>query len=414
MRAEILCIGTELIIGQTVNSNATWLSKKLAAGGIDVMRHVAVGDNMGRISDALQLAWDRCDLIVVTGGLGPTDDDLTHAAIAAHFGLPMVEDPEALRSVAEALQRWNRPMNDVSRKMARIPEGSVALVNPAGSAAGIWLERAGHIIVTMPGVPREMEAMWQQCIEPKLHARADSAIVSHLLKFVGIPEQDAAGALKHLLDQANPSVAPYVGNGEVYLRVTAKAPDTATAEALMVPVIDEILATIGKHYFGRDGDTLESLVIEGLTGRRETLAVAESVTGGWLAQRLTAVPGASQVFLLGAVTYTSEMKSRLLGVDPALIDAHGAVSDPVARAMAAGVRATSGATWGIGITGLAGPLGDDRGTPVGRVYIALSGPGVDRCDERDFRTLGRDPIRWMATQVALRRLQQTLAGADPG
>jgi nicotinamide-nucleotide amidase len=410
MKAEILCVGTELIIGQVVNSNATWLSQKLAAIGIDVLRHVAVGDNRGRISDAMRQAWEWADLIVMTGGLGPTDDDLTHEAIAAHLGLPLVEDAEAMRSVVDANARWGRQVRPSSLKMALIPAGSTALYNPAGSAPGIWLAHAGKIIVTMPGVPREMEAMWQSAIEPRLFAHGEATIRSHLLKFVGIPESEAATMIRPLLDQANPSVAPYVGNGELYLRVTAKATSADAAETMLQPVIDEILTILGRWYFGQDDDTLEGLIIQGLIGRGETLAVAESVTGGWLAQRLTAVPGASAAFCLGAVTYTNATKARTLGIDLTEIERCGAVSAETAQAMADGVRRTAGSTWGIGITGLAGPLSDGSDQPVGRVYIALSGPGVHHVDERDFGKVGRDPVRWMATQVALRRLQQALGG----
>jgi nicotinamide-nucleotide amidase len=410
MKAEILCVGTELIIGQVVNSNATWLSQRLAALGIDVLRHVAVGDNRGRIADAMRQAWDWADLIVMTGGLGPTDDDLTHEAIAAHLGLPMSEDAEALRSVVDANARWGRPVRPSSLKMALIPDGSEALYNPAGSAPGIWLVHDGRIIVTMPGVPREMEAMWHSAIEPRLLAHSEATIHSHLLKFVGIPESEAATMIRPLLDQANPSVAPYVGNGELYLRVTAKAATADEAEGMLQPVIDEILATLGRWYFGRDEETMEGLVIGALIGRGETVSVAESVTGGWLAQRLTAVPGASAAFAYGAVTYTSAIKARTLGIDPALIETHGAVSRETAQAMADGVRQAGGTTWGLAITGLAGPLGDGGDMPVGRVYVAISGPGVQHVDERDFGKVGRDPVRWMATQVALRRLQQALGG----
>lgn len=410
MKAQILCVGTELIIGQTVNSNATWLSMRLAALGIDVLRHVAVGDNVGRIADALRQAWDWADVIVMTGGLGPTDDDLTHDAIAAHFDQPLAEDAEALRTVTDAYARWGKPVRPVSLKMARIPVGSEAVYNPTGSAPGIWLERDGRIIVTMPGVPREMEAMWRQGFEPRLQARSAGTIRSHLLKFVGIPESEAAAAIKPLLDQANPSVAPYVGNGELHLRVTAKADTADAAEAMLQPVIDEIHTILGRWYFGMDDDTLEGLVIAALTRRDETVAVAESVTGGWLAQRLTAVPGASAAFAYGAVTYTPDTKAKILGIDRHWLDTHGAVSPETALAMADGVRQAGETTWGLAITGLAGPQGDGGGMPVGRVYVAISGPGVQHVDERDFGTVGRDPVRWLATQVALRRLQQALDG----
>jgi nicotinamide-nucleotide amidase len=410
MKAEILCVGTELIIGQTVNSNATWLSKRLAALGIDVLRHVAVGDNRGRIAEAMQQAWDWADLIVMTGGLGPTDDDLTHDAIAAHFQLPLVEDPEALRSVTDAFARWGKPVRPTSLKMASIPEGGAALYNTTGSAPGIWLERDGRIIVTMPGVPREMAAMWETAIEPRLTARSEGTIRSRLLKFVGIAESEAAAMIRDRMDAANPSVAPYVGNGELYLRVTAKAATPDEAEALIQPVVDDILAVLGRWHFGQDEETLEGLVIQGLIDRGETVAVAESVTGGWLAQRLTAVPGASQAFAYGAVTYTNATKAMALGIDRAFIEAKGAVSAETAQAMADGVRRVAGTTWGLAITGLAGPQGDGHGLPVGRVYVAISGPDVRHVDERDFGAVGRDPVRWMSTQVALRRLQQALGG----
>lgn len=408
MRAEILCVGTELLIGQTVNTNATWLSQQLAGLGHDVYFHTVVGDNPGRIDRALAQAWQRADLLVITGGLGPTDDDLTHAAIASHFGIPLVDDPEGRRSVDEAMHRWGRPPRPDQYKQALVPEGSEVLVNPAGSAPGIWLEREGHLIVTMPGVPAEMRAIWRQQIEPRLAKRQNGAIVSHLLKFVGIPESLAAREIQDLMAASNPTVAPCVGDGELHLRITAKAEDRETAETLIRPVLAEVLERLGEFCFGQDEDTLEGLVVQALGKRHETVAVAESVTGGWLAQRLTNVPGASAVFSFGAVTYTDAIKTAVVGVPEALLAAHGAVSDAVARAMAEGVRQVAKADWGIGITGLAGPAGDDRGTPVGRVYVAVVGPAFASCKQLDLGTAGRDRVRWQATQAALRRLQKAL------
>lgn len=408
MRAEILCVGTELLIGQTVNTNATWLSQQLAGLGHDVYFHTVVGDNPGRIDQALAQAWQRADLLVITGGLGPTDDDLTHAAIAAHIGVPLVDDPEGRRSVDEAMARWDRAPRPGQYKQALVPEGSEVLVNPAGSAPGIWLERQGHLIVTMPGVPAEMRAIWRQQIEPRLAKRQHGAIVSHLLKFVGIPESLAAREIQDLMAASNPTVAPCVSDGELHLRITAKANDRAMAETLIQPVMAEVLERLGEFCFGQDEDTLEGLVVQALQRRQETVAVAESVTGGWLAQRLTNVPGASAVFAFGAVTYTDAIKTAVVGVPPALLEADGAVSDAVARAMAEGVRQVVKADWGIGITGLAGPAGDDRGTPVGRVYVAVVGPAFASCKRLDLGTAGRDRVRWQATQAALRRLQQAL------
>lgn len=408
MRAEILCVGSELLIGQTVNTNATWLSQRLAALGYDVHFQTVVGDNPGRIGQALAQAWQRADLLVITGGLGPTDDDLTHDAIATHFTIPLIDSPEGRRSVDEAMARWGRAPRPGQYKQALVPEGSEVLLNPAGSAPGIWLERDGHLVVTMPGVPREMEAIWLRHIEPRLARRQHDAIVSHLLKFVGIPESLAAREIQDLMAGSNPTVAPCVTNGELHLRLTAKAADQASADALLQPVMAEILDRLGDFCFGQDEETLEGLVIQALRDRHETVAVAESVTGGWLAQRLTNVPGASAAFGLGVVTYNDAMKTQVTGVPADVLIQHGAVSDAVARAMAEGVRQVAGADWGIGITGLAGPAGDDRGTPVGRVYVAVAGPGFADCKRLDLGTTGRENVRWQATQAALRRLQRAL------
>ena len=412
MTAEILCIGTELLLGTITNSNARWLAEQLAALGIPHHRQGVVGDNRERLIAELQAAAERCAVLITTGGLGPTPDDLTTEAIAAAFGTPLVEHPQVWAEIQARLAARGRPCAASNRRQACLPEGAALLPNPTGTAPGmIWTPRPGFTILTFPGVPSEMRAMWQATAAPWLQAAglAEGVFVSRMLRFWGVAESNLAEQMADLLEAANPTVAPYAGAGQVKLRITARAASMAAAEALLAPVEAEIRARTGALCFGVDDDSLASVVLDQLRRRGQTLAVAESCTGGGLGAALAAVPGASDVLMGGVIAYANSVKQGLLGVPAALLDTHGAVSDPVASAMAEGARRSTGADWALAITGVAGPGGGSGDKPVGLVHIAVAGPaGCSSEGVRFGSSRGRSWIQALAAGEALNRLRLAL------
>src|ERR671927_1138006 len=336
--AEILAVGTEVLLGDLVDTNTAWLSARLAALGVSVYRHVTVGDNKQRIVAALLEGSSRADLVITTGGLGPTSDDLTNECLGLAASRNMIEYPEARRHVDEMFARLGREPTASNYKQALFPEGSELIPNPVGTAMGALLEHDGTLFATLPGVPAEMERMFEETLEPLIKERTEGSIVSRTLWFIGLGESALAEKVQDLLDDSDPTVAPLAGQGKVRLRVTARAATPEEAKEKIEPVAEEILSRLGEYYFGEDDETLESAVGRLLTERGATLALAESCTGGLLAKRLTDMAGASAYFVEGLVTYSNEAKERLLGVPHALLVEHGAVSEPVACAMAEGVR----------------------------------------------------------------------------
>ncbi len=412
MTAEILCIGTELLLGTITNSNARWLAEQLAALGIPHHRQGVVGDNRERLIAELQAAAERCAVLITTGGLGPTPDDITTEAIAAAFGTPLVEHPQVWAEIQARLAARGRPCAASNRRQASLPEGAALLPNPTGTAPGmIWTPRPGFTILTFPGVPSEMRAMWQATAAPWLQAAglAEGVFASRMLRFWGVAESNLAEQMADLLEAANPTVAPYAGAGQVKLRITARAASMAAAEALLAPVEAEIRARTGALCFGVDDDSLASVVLDQLRRRGQTLAVAESCTGGGLGAALAAVPGASDVLMGGVIAYANSVKQGLLGVPAALLDTHGAVSDPVASAMAEGARRSTGADWALAITGVAGPGGGSGEKPVGLVHIAVAGPaGCSSEGVRFGSSRCRSWIQALAAGEALNRLRLAL------
>jgi nicotinamide-nucleotide amidase len=412
MTAEILCIGTELLLGNITNGNARWIAEQLAALGIPHHRQLVVGDNRERLISELQAAAGRCRVLITTGGLGPTPDDLTTEAIAAAFGAPLVEHPQVWAEIQARLAARGRPCAASNRRQAYLPEGAELLPNPTGTAPGmIWSPRPGFTILTFPGVPSEMRAMWQATAAPWLQAAglAEGVFASRMLRFWGVGESNLAEQMADLLEGSNPTVAPYAGAGEMKLRITARAHSTPEAEALLAPVEAEIRARAGKACFGADDDSLAAVVLELLRQRGQTLAVSESCTGGGLGAALAAVPGASDVWLGGVIAYANSVKQGLLGVPAELLQAHGAVSDPVAQAMAEGARRATGADWALAITGVAGPGGGSDAKPVGLVHLAVAGP--DGCSSEGVRfgaSRGRAWIQTLAAGEALNRLRLRL------
>ncbi len=438
MTAEVLCVGSELLLGNITNANARWIAEQLAALGVPHQRQMVVGDNRERLMAEVRQAAGRCRVLITTGGLGPTPDDLTTEAIAAAFevlittgGLgptpddlttetiaaafetPLVEHPEIWAEIQARLSARGRICSPSNRRQAFLPEGAAVLPNPTGTAPGmIWSPVPGFTVLTFPGVPSEMKAMWQQTAAPWLRQSglAAGVFASRMLRFWGVSESALAEEMADLLEQANPTVAPYAGAGEVKLRITARAEHQADAEALLLPVEREIRRRTGQSCFGVDEQSLAEVVLQQLRLRGQTVAVAESCTGGGLGAALAAVPGASDVFLGGVIAYANGVKQGLLGVPAELLQAHGAVSDPVAQAMAEGARRVTGADWGLAITGVAGPGGGSDEKPVGLVHLAIAGP--DGCSSEGVRfgtSRGRTWIQTLSAGEALNRLRLQLA-----
>src|SRR5215203_5092272 len=389
--AEIVTIGTEMLLGDLVDTNTAWISQRLAGLGVGIYRHTTVGDNPDRIVDALREASSRSTLVITTGGLGPTSDDLTNACIATLIGREMVEYPEAREHVDDMFAKFGREPTENNYKQALFPEGTALIPNPVGTAMGALLEWEGTLFATLPGVPVEMKSMLGETLEPLLRARSEGRIVSKTLHFAGIGESALAEKVQDFLDATDPTVAPLAGQGRVRLRITTRANTEEEAQEKIRPVEREVIARL-------------------LEKRGATLALAESCTGGLLAKRLTDMPGSSAYFTEGLVTYSNEAKERLLGVPHALLLEHGAVSEPVARAMAEGARRISGADYGLSVTGIAGPDGGTEEKPVGLVFVGISYAEGTFAEKLDFTAWARsrDSIRERSTNRAFDLLRLRL------
>ena len=404
MRAEVVAVGTELLLGDIANTNAQAIGRELARLGVDCLVHTAVGDNIERIAEAISGALARADAVVVTGGIGPTQDDVTREAIALATGDELITDPALVHDLEEKFARMSRPMASINLRQAGRPSRARSLPNPIGTAPGVLAEHDGKVIYAIPGVPHEMIAMLHASVLPDLALRADAAasIVSRVVRVGGMTESAVAEALGPTWERLGPgdaTLAFLAGSGEVRVRITAKAPNEAAASERLDDVEREVRDVLGPAVIGGGDETLELIVSRLLGERGWTLATAESVTGGQIAARVTDVPGASTSFRGGVVAYATDAKPGVLGVDPSLIEEHGIVSAPVARAMAAGVRRVMEADVGIATTGVAGPTELD-GKAVGTVVLAVSGPLGDF--DRELRLPGeRDNVRRLATTSAL-------------
>lgn len=374
MQAEIISVGTELLLGEIVDTNAAWLAQQLAPLGVDLYWISTVGDNQARLVEVLRRALGRSELIIVTGGLGPTEDDVTREAIAEALGEEMTVQPELAERLRCFFQRRGYAMPERNLKQATLIPSAQALDNPVGTAPGWWVERPGHIIVTMPGVPFEMERMWCDQVLPRLRQRlGGEIIVTRTLKTVGIGESRAEELVQHLTHSLNPTLATYAKSDGVYLRIGAKAPTEAAARAMIADLEGKVRAVLDPYIYGADDETLEGAVGQLLRERGLTLATMESCTGGLLAHTITNAPGSSAYFRGGVVAYAPTMKVHW-GVDAALIAKHGVVSPQVAAAMATAARREIGADVGLGITGVAGPDPLD-GHPPGTIHLGLDVQG---------------------------------------
>ena len=412
MRAEIVAVGTELLLGQIANTNARWMSEQLAAIGVDVLHHDAVGDNLDRIVEAIGLAASRSDVVIVTGGLGPTQDDITRDALAIVVGTPMVRHPEIeemLRAKFRAFGR--REMPESNLRQADVPEG-VRYIEPSlGTAPGLVAELLGGVrVYAIPGVPAEMVEMMQGTVLPELAAAGDGGVVrSRVLHCTGIGESALAERIDDLFARsANPTIAFLASSGEVRVRITAKAPTAAEADTMIDPVAKEVVRRLGDDVFTTEDESLEQAVVRLLAGASTTLACAESLTGGGVGARITSVPGSSEVFLGSAVVYALSAKATILGVSQETLDGPGPVSEACAREMAAGTRRLYGSDLGLSLTGAAGPE-SHGGAPPGEIWVALEGEDVSHA--RGFRVPGeRERVRRWAEQAALDLVRRYLEG----
>ncbi|MDX2083984.1 MAG: competence/damage-inducible protein A [Candidatus Melainabacteria bacterium] len=428
MRAEIIAVGTELLLGDTVNTNASWLSKQLAALGVDVYYHTVVGDNVARLSSLLGEALARSDVLLLTGGLGPTPDDLTVSTLAQYFGETMVSDPDSEASIRAFFRERQMTMPLSNLKQALRPSQAEALPNPMGTAPGLYWDVSARVgksthVFCFPGVPRELYALWPQAEDRLLAIRRKAGeptdrLFSTHLRFFGLGESRLAEILSDLMEMESPTVAPYCGQAEVKIRLAVKAESEQAAERQLAPVREEILARCGAYYFGDDTTTLEQVVGDLLRQQAKTVAVAESCTGGLVSSRLTDVAGSSAYVCQNLVVYSNQAKVQHLGVDPRVLEAEGAVSEAVAVQMAQGVCRWSGAQVGLSLTGIAGPGGGSPEKPVGLVYVGLAFSEVLPDEAVPFRTqvhrvqvnshYARSDIKYWFSQYALQYLRQAL------
>lgn len=410
MNCEIVCVGTELLLGDIVNTNAAHLAHQLADMGINVYYQSVVGDNPERLKNALSTAFGRADMVITTGGLGPTKDDLTKETAAHLMDAQLMLHEPSLTHIETIFTQSGRDVTESIKKQAYLPQGCIPLHNTTGTAPGFILEKNGKVLIMLPGPPREMTAMFETGVRPYLTNDTENKLFSSHVRIMGIGESDVADKVSDLLDGENPTVAPYAKNTETELRVTASAPDLKAADKLILPVIEEIKKRLGRFVYGVDVASIEERVFNLLQSSGRTVALAESCTGGLIAKRLTDIAGASEVFGFGAVTYSNEMKANVLGIDPALIEKHGAVSEEVAAEMAKGIKSLSKASVGLGITGIAGPSGGSEEKPVGLVYVGLYDGEKTFVNEFKLgsKTRGRDMIRLFASSRALDMLRRYL------
>jgi nicotinamide-nucleotide amidase len=410
--AEIICIGTELLLGEILNSNAQFLAQELAKLGIPHFFQTVVGDNPVRIKQAIAIACQRSGLLIFTGGLGPTPDDLTTEAIADFFETPLIEDPEIWAEIQQRFAERKVALSPSNLKQALFPKGAQVLPNPTGTAPGmIWQPRAGITLLTFPGVPRELHRMWADTAVPFLQTQGwgTSQIYSKTLRFWGVSESGLAETVSDVLQQSDPTVAPYASRGETRLRISTRAASAAQAQPVLATAEQEIRKRVGLECYGTDHDSLASVVGDLLHQRQETLAVAESCTGGGLGQRITEVAGSSRYFHGGVIAYANSAKINLLRVEAEVLETQGAVSGSVAEQMALGVKERLGTTWGLGITGIAGPDGGSIEKPVGLVFIGIAGPpGVTHREYRLGDRRGRDWVRDLSISHALDLLRRQL------
>lgn len=402
MTVEFISVGTEILLGNIVNTNAAYLSEKCAELGLSCYYQSVVGDNEQRLTQAVMTAVKRSDFVILSGGLGPTQDDLTKETAAKVLGKKLIMDEESRQRIQLYFEKMGRKIPDSNWKQAMVPEGSLVLVNDNGTAPGIIMEGENVHVILLPGPPAELIPMFEKDVVPYIRKLVPGVIYSQTVKICGIGESKAEEMVRDLIEaQSNPTIAPYAKTGEVHLRVTAKADNEKEAKKLLKPVVKELKSRFGSFIYSTENDvTLEKAVVDLLLANELTVSCAESCTGGLLAARLINVPGVSEVFKSGYITYSNKAKRRILGVKKGLLEKHGAVSAVVATEMAKGTAFVSKADVTVGITGIAGPDGGTKEKPVGLVYIACNVKGTTTVEEFHF-TGSRDKVRASSVSAAL-------------
>ncbi len=411
--AELIAVGTELLLGNIANTDAQMISQGLSQLGINVYYHTVVGDNPQRVRQAVDIARGRADILITTGGLGPTCDDLTKVAVAQAFGKELVYHEPSAQRIRERFAARGTPVTENNFQQAMVPEGCTVLDNDWGTAPGVAFASGGTHVLMLPGPPRECEKMFRHRALPYLQKLSDGVIASRTVKTFGIGESAAEALLRDLMNALhNPTLAPYAKPTGTELRITAHAPTREEALRLIAPVEEQVKAILKDKVIGVDVDSLEEVCFALLKDRGLTVGTAESCTGGLLAKLLTDLPGSSAVFRGGVVSYTNGVKAGLLGVPQDLLDRYGAVSPQVAEAMARGAKAALGCDIALSTTGVAGPDADDRGNPIGLVYLGLA--WGDQCQVTEFRAgpVERERVRRQAAQTALDLLRRHLTGLD--
>ena len=415
MQAEIIAVGSELLTPDRIDTNSLFLTQRLNHLGIAVARKTVVGDQHEHVRDAFRCALDRVDLVVASGGLGPTLDDLTREAVAELLSRKLVLNNSVLQNIEARFRRLGRTMPEVNKRQAMVPEGADLLENSRGTAPGLWLESAGRIIVLLPGPPHELKAMFMEKVEPRLERLAGATRLFYReMRTAGLTESEVEQRTSPIYTQyTDVQTTILTAPGEIQLHLRAWSSDYAAAERMLDEMVERISFALGENVFTSNGEMLEEIVARELALNQATVATAESCTGGLLAERLTRVPGSSSYFLGGVVCYSNDLKTAWADVPAELIESKGAVSPEVAQALAQGIRRRIGATLGIGITGIAGPTGGSPEKPVGLVYIALADANGSR--DRTLRFPGdRERIRWHASQAALDMLRRYFIFARHG
>ena len=403
MKVEVITTGTELLLGEIVNTNFTYLAQELNARGFDVLYQTTVGDNPGRLEEVLGIAAERADLVITSGGLGPTRGDITKELVAKYCGAELYMNLEVWNHIHTLLSKRNLCIANNNDKQALVPSGAIVLRNEVGTAPGLLLEHDKTIFVMLPGPPFELKYVCEHELFPYLEKRfvRNGIIKSHTLKLKGIGESNVAELLDSIItQQSNPTIALYARHGDILIRLTAKADSEAAADALIAAMQEQVETIVGAYVYGYDEDTLPEVVGRELMNRQKTIAFAESCTGGLVSSLMTDVPGSS-VYLKGSViSYTNEVKNQVIHVNKTILDKKGAVSEEVALEMARGVREVIGSNLAVSVTGLAGPGGGTRRKPVGLVYIAVADENGEEC--RKFNFAGaRTQIKLRAAMAAL-------------
>jgi nicotinamide-nucleotide amidase len=415
MQGEIIAVGSELLLGQIANTNAAYLSRQAALLGVDIFRHTVVGDNKDRLRQLLIEALSRSEVILITGGLGPTKDDITRETIAETLGIPLIEDETSLLHIRQFFQQRGIAMSQNNQKQAMIPQGAVVLRNPSGTAPGFVVEKDGKEIVVLPGPPSELRMMFENSVVPYFKEKCqgeEKVILSRILKFWGIGESKIDEALSDLFEAgSNHSIAYLFQNCEVQVRITAKGKNSNEALRMIAGVEKIIRARIGKYLFGADDDTVAEIVGRELKEQKMKIAVAESCTGGLLGSLITDTPGSSEFFEGGFITYSNDAKQSMVGVSKKTIGEYGPVSQEAAAKMAEGAAKNSGAQIGISITGIAGPGGSEKDKPVGLVYIGLYWKGKTYVEKHLFMG-SRERIKYSAAITALHVVRKFLQSGN--